>query len=604
MGSDLEHMDYSELLKNAVKLDRQIKKGIVGEYHSMNNYKIAVLGSYSIQFFVMVLRYMLSEEGITADIYEGDYHGINLAVFDDYSEFYAFDPDAVILLPYHEDVSMTPELFEAKENIRQKVQDTLRLYENMWYRITDKLNCHILHANFVIPVLRSMGELEANYMFSYTHFLKSLNLELEVIHPPNVTIIDLDYLASNIGKYHWFDYSAYYLNKAGFCLEYIKFVVQAFVNPVKALLGRIRKCLVLDLDNTLWGGMVGESGYDGIMLDPNHAEGESYLAFQRYILGLKARGVILAVCSKNDDNIAREPFEKNENMLIHLEDISCFTANWEDKVSNIRYIAAKLNIGMDSIVFVDDNPAERDIVKKFLPEVKVIDLPEDAAEYSIALEKAEPFEWLQITKDDIDRSRYYFDNEKRDGFKLNFSDYEDYLMALKMEGNVYQLHEDNISRFVQLINKANQFNLRTKRYHEAEIRQMLAEERYCLLYVRIKDRFSDYGLISCIILKREGEACFVDTWLMSCRVLKRDIEKMVCERILQMAEKWQCRFVVGEYIPTPKNAMVKELYPSLGFVPLVDKNDYRTTEISTVYRMDIGCERRWNYPIKLLYRGE
>lgn len=591
--------DYLELLNKSMKYDRRLKKqGASAD--GTDKVKIAVLGSFSTQFFTMTLRYLLHENGVDADIYEGEYRSINQAVLDSSSDFYRFGAEIVIMLPFYEDITEKPFLFDENETVKQKAEETVSFYVGMWKRISEELNCQILFSNFVIPPLRSLGQLEANYCFSETHFMKCLNLLLEERRLPNVTIIDMEWEASCIGKNRWFDFSAYYLNKAGFSMECLPEAVRVFVNPVLALRGKTKKCLVLDLDNTLWGGVVGELGYDGIELNPNQAEGEAYRAFQKYILGLKNRGVILAVCSKNDDAVAREPFEKNENMLIHSDDISCFMANWDDKATNIRAIASKLNIGTDSMVFVDDNPAEREIIRSFLPEVTVIDLPEDVAEYSSALERAKAFDWMQITKDDIGRTKYYRDSGMRDEFRLNYTDYDEYLKALNMTGGVYRLDSENTSRFVQLVNKSNQFNVRTRRYHEAEIENMLRDENYRLLYVKISDRFSDYGLISCVILKKIGDSCFIDTWLMSCRVLKRRIENLVCERIIEEAREWKCSRVIGEFIPTAKNALVKDLFSELGFSEYTGTEPSKTVSESTMYVMETEGGYATEYPIKTI----
>lgn len=589
--------DATLILNEAMKYARKLKKQKTEETVEPEKTKIAILGSYSIQFFRIILQYMLHKEGIETDVYEGDYNGIDMALLDPESEFYKFQADVVIILPYHEDVKTLPNPFEQTESIDKKIDSVISHYADSWKRINDRMNCHILQANFVIPNLTSLGILESNYEFSYTHFLKKINLLLEEKRSSNVTIIDMDQMASRVGKNNWFDHSAYFMNKAGFSMDHMPYAVKAFVDAIKALGGKIRKCLVLDLDNTLWGGVVAECNYDGIILDPNQAEGEAYRAFQQYILNLRKRGVILAVCSKNDEPVAKEPFEKNENMILHLSDISCFTANWNDKVSNIKLIARELNIGTDSMVFVDDNPAEREIVRQFMPEVLVVDLPEDVAYYRTALEEASAFDWIQITKDDISRTEYYVEGKKREDFLMSFSDYDDYLQALEMEGNVYDLDESNIPRFVQLINKSNQFNLRTRRYNEAEIRSMISDDQYALLFVKIKDRFSDYGLISCVILKKVGMDCYIDTWLMSCRVLKRKIENMVCERIREVANEWQCTSIIGEYIPTAKNGMVSKLYEELGFES-VDTHICKTSEESRVYVLKTDSDNKLNYYIK------
>ena len=296
------------------------------------------------------------------------------------------------------------------------------------------------------------------------------------------------------------------------------------------------RSLVLDLDNTLWGGVVADVGPEGIRIAPDDTLGEAFRYFQQYVLDLKERGVLLAVISKNDDQIAREPFELNENMILKYDDFSAFIANWENKAFNIDIIAQKLNIGTDSFVFFDDNPAEREIVRMYHPEVMVIDVPENVADYVSALESAHPFEWLSLTEDDLIRVNSYKSNNARNELCIQYKNYQDYLLALDMKGRVAYLTRKDIERFTQLINKTNQFNVRTRRYLEADIENMLDDDQYKLLFATLEDRFGKFGMISCVILKREEDQCFIDTWVMSCRVLKRDVEKFVWKKMIETAD--------------------------------------------------------------------
>lgn len=551
-----------EEIPQLLKLARRYAKSYVtGE----KDLRVAVLGSYSIQHFVSVLRFLLHEEGIDANIYEGEYDGILMDVLNDDSELYEFKPSIVILLPSIKDIKEFPILGSDAEAVEQLADKQVQLYQGIWNKLEASLGCQILQANFVLPIERALGNLESNYEYSHSVYYKKINAKLEQKRGGNVTIMDMDYWAGVVGKINWFDNSSYYLSKTGFRMDYIGVVAEIFVKQIMALTGKVKKCLVLDLDNTLWGGVVGDDGCMGIQLDPNNAIGEAYRAFQQYVLQLKERGVILAVCSKNEEDIAKEPFEKNDKMILKLDDISCFIANWEDKAGNIRTIASKLNIGVDSLVFFDDNPAEREIVKKFVPEVLVVDVPEDPADYVQALSLCMPFEWGQLTGEDFKRTQSYLQNSKRQELESSFVNYDEYLQALDMVGSVDEIDEYSKERFAQLINKSNQFNLRTIRYTEAAIEQMMQEENTKLLAVSLKDKFSDYGIISCIILKKKGEECFADTWVMSCRVLKRGVEEFAFSHVCDMARSMGCSKLVGEYIPTAKNRMVKDFYPGFGF---------------------------------------
>ena len=260
-------------------------------------------------------------------------------------------------------------------------------------------------------------------------------------------------------------------------------------------------------------------------------------------------------------------------MILKLEDISCFVANWEDKAQNIRNIASSLNIGVDSLVFFDDNPAEREIVREYVPEVLVVDVPEDPADYVSSLSLCQPFEWMQLTEEDFKRTQSYRSNAKRQELEQSFVDYDAYLKALEMQGKIEEINEYSKERFTQLINKSNQFNLRTQRYTEAVIESFMENKENKLLAVSLKDKFSDYGIISCIILKKQGEECFIDTWVMSCRVLKRGVEQFAFSHVVKAAKDMGCSRIKGEYIPTEKNRMVKDFYSTLGF-DIVEENQY------------------------------
>lgn len=561
----MDKLELSSLLK-------QIRKSEKVEVVE-NGPKIAVLGSCSIQYFVKMLRYYLRQEGLNCKLYEGEYNGINMDVFDSSSALYQFKPDYVIVLPYYTDIKDMPSLLADEKTAGEYVDSVCEYYKRAWAQLDTISNVRILQGNFVIPPIRILGNLEYSEAYSQDSFLKAVNVSLLKEKPANVSIVDLDALSNNIGKYNWFDYSAYFLNKAAVRLEYMPEYVQCFVRQIKALRGNTRKCLVLDLDNTLWGGVVGDEGWEGVQIDPNNAVGEAYRFFQFYCLELRKRGVILAICSKNDEPIAKEPFEKNENMILRLDDISCFVANWENKADNLRKIAHELNIGIDSLVFFDDNPAEREIVKQFVPEVHVVDVPDDPALYVLQMEKEQPFEWLQLTKEDLERTNSYKGNQMRQQLQDSFVDYNEYLKALEMTGEAARVQQTDVARFAQLINKSNQFNLRTIRYSEADVQQMLYDKKICCLYGKLSDRYSNYGIISCVILRKEDDACFIDTWVMSCRVLKRGVEHMMFEGILREAQAMGCTTLKAEYIKTKKNQMVESFYETLGFELLETKQD-------------------------------
>lgn len=560
-----------ELIKNTDITDvnhlityaRRLSKAAVGQETGK---RVAVLGTCNIQYFTQVLKCILFRDGFEVLLYEGDYDGVKMDALDDKSLMYAFEPEIIVLLPDYRDVKDLPPLFSSIEEVSEYISLCFGGISSVWEHIHKNLPCaQIITANYVIPIERSLGSLEANYGFSRQTVLQELNLKLSREHPGYVFIVDLEYQAALRGKLGWFDEAGYMLHKAPFALAQTGRVAELFSKVIGAYWGKVRKCLVLDLDNTLWGGVVSEEGPMGIKADPNDAVGEAYLSFQKYVKSLNERGVILAVCSKNDMETAKEPFIHNSNMILKMENFASFHANWQDKAENIRQIAEEINIGLDSIVFFDDNPAEQEIVRMQIPEVLVLDVPEEPAEYVRALELSNAFCWTSLTKEDLSRAETYGADFERQKLQKVSDNYEEYLIRLEMKGRVEKVPDHSLLRFSQLINKSNQFNLRTVRYTEAEIDALNRRPDVVLLEAVLADKFSSYGIVSCVILKREQKECFIDTWVMSCRVLKRGLEYMVFQKIYETAVDWGCKFIRAEYIPTEKNGMVRNLLPDLGF---------------------------------------
>jgi FkbH-like protein len=340
---------------------------------------------------------------------------------------------------------------------------------------------------------------------------------------------------------------------------------------------------VLDLDNTLWGGVIGDDGLAGINLGQGDAIGEAFVAFQRYAKTLAQRGVILAVCSKNEDVNAREPFEKHPEMVLKLEDISCFVANWEDKAANLRRIAQELNIGLDALVFVDDNPAERALVRQLLPQVATPEIPTDPADYIRAVAQHRFFEVISLSNEDFQRTEMYRANAQRKQTASDVGDLNDFLRSLEMRAWVGPVGDLEMDRTVQLIGKSNQFNLTTRRYSEGDIQAMLADSAWETRVIKLADKFGDNGLISVLLSRAEGDTLLIDTWLMSCRVLKRGVEQMALNHLAELALSRGLKSLTGEYIPTAKNVLVLNHYADLGFTQVSADADGRA-----VWRLDLN----------------
>jgi FkbH-like protein len=348
-------------------------------------------------------------------------------------------------------------------------------------------------------------------------------------------------------------------------LDFIPSVAKAVVDVVQAIRGNAKKCLILDLDNTLWGGVIGDDGIENIQIG-ELGMGHAFDDLQRWARELKNRGIILAVCSKNEDETARKPFRDHPDMVLRLEDIAVFVANWNNKVDNIKYIQSVLNIGFDSMVFVDDNPFERNLVRELLPSVTVPELPEDPALVVSHLCSLNLFETASYSEEDLRRTQQYREEIVRTEFQKTFTSIDDYLAGLEMTSCVRAFGDFDVPRIAQLTQRSNQFNLRTIRYTEADIERLRKSGDFMTFSFHLEDKFGDHGLIGLLILeKSNGKSAFIDTWIMSCRVLKRGMEEFMVNQMVEQARVAGINRVRGEYIPTAKNAMVKDFYPRMGF---------------------------------------
>jgi FkbH-like protein len=406
---------------------------------------------------------------------------------------------------------------------------------------------------------------------------------------------DVDSLSSNYGKLAWYDERFYFDSKLPCSPVFLPFYAQSLSSIIGAIKGKSKKCLVLDLDNTLWGGVIGDDGVGGIKLGQGDPDGEAFISFQNYLKRLKARGIILAVCSKNDAENAKSPFYDHEEMVLKLEDISCFVANWQDKASNIKKIAGTLSIGLDSLVFIDDNPVERAIVRRFLPEVAVPEITEDPSDNIKAIEKHRFFELISLSKEDLKRSEMYLNETKRKVKLSKANNLDEYLQSLNMKAIVESINDSNIDRSVQLINKTNQFNLTTKRYQKSEILKIIKDKSWSTFALRLKDDFGDNGLISVVLTQKNGEKLAIDTWLMSCRVLNRNVEEFMMSKIYKMAKENKIKTIEGYYWPTKKNKMVKDLFSKFGFEK---QNESENESVSWAFDLNKNEDRVWMNWIK------
>ncbi len=451
----------------------------------------------------------------------------------------------------------------------------------------------VMVATIVPPAEPLFGSFDAVESGSVAAQVAAINVRLAGwAHDKRIVLVDIARVAGWVGLDRWHDAGQWHAAKLPFDPDLIPLYADVVARTVAALRGTTRKCLVLDLDNTLWGGVIGDDGVDGIALGQGSAKGEAFLAIQQAALALRARGIILAVCSKNDDDVARIPFRDHPDMPLKESDIAAFVANWGDKATNLRAIASALNIGLDSLVFLDDNPVERAQVRRELPVVAVPELPADPALYPRALLVAGYFEAVAFAQEDRDRADQYRANAERAAF-AGTSDMAGYLASLDMAADFRGFDAVNRARIAQLINKSNQFNLTTRRYTEAQVAQLEADPAKLTLQVRLTDRFGDNGMISVIIVDRTTWE--IDTWLMSCRVLGRRMEEAVLAQIVAAARAGGATALTGRYIPSAKNKMVAEHYGKLGFA-LVET----AADGTTVWRLDLAGYNAPDLPMRLV----
>jgi FkbH-like protein len=521
--------------------------------------KIALLSDAATQQFVPVLTGLFAENDIRVVLYEGAFDAIELEVFDQGSRLYAFKPDVVLLIN-------AAQALRARLGERTVASEAERIGA-IWDRLATHCTCRIIQCNFALPLERPFGQYDLKLNGSLYAATRLLNSQVHQMaaEKPHVLICDIEGVSSYVGRQHWFDERLWDMSKTFCSLEYLPFAAQAMVDIVLAAVGKVVKCVIIDLDNTLWGGVVGDLGPLGIQIGA-HGDGEPFWRLQHYLLSLKKRGILLAACSKNELSNALAPFEQNPDMVLKRDDFTVFIANWDNKADNIGEIRETLEIGLDSMVFLDDNPFERNLVRRFLPDVLVPELPEDPADYVRYISGLNLFETTAFSAEDVARSTLYKQESERREARRTFTDVNDYLRSLDMQIVVSRFEPHNIGRIAQLFLRSNQFNLTTHRYTEAECTQMMLDEEHCIpLSATLRDRFGDYGLISLVVAWSEGDTLRISDWLMSCRVLGRGVEQFLMNRIVQLARQRGLSKLSGEYIPTAKNGMVKEFWAQFGF---------------------------------------
>ena len=581
---ELEYPFDSEYI---LKKSKKIKKQLLDEIKNPIKKKVAILGGSTTHDIVRILDIFLLNHGIEAQFYESEYAQYWQDVMFDCEELISFAPDLIYIHTSNRNITSYPGVGDSEERTLQLLEEEYRHFEVMWDKAAQTFHAPIIQNNFEYPFYRILGNREAVFAQGRISFLNRLNEKFYQYarEHEGFYINDINYMSAAYGLDKWADPFYWHMYKYAMCMQAIPEFSYNLSNIIKAVFGRNKKSLVLDLDNTLWGGVVGDDGVENIEIGQETSMGQVYAEFQEYVKAQKDIGVMLNINSKNDYDNAAAGLNHPDGVL-KPEDFILIKANWEPKSRNIAAIADELNILPDSLVFVDDNPAERDIVGVQVPDVSVpeIGTPE---KYIRVLDHAGFFEVTSLSEDDRKRNEMYKANMERERQQQNFGDYREYLLSLEMKGTIRSFEPIYMARIAQLTNKSNQFNLTTRRYTQNDIEQFAAGEEYITRYGKLEDKFGDNGVVSVVIGRKDNaeKALHLELWLMSCRVLKRDMEYAMMDSVVRACQECGIGTIFGYYYPTAKNAMVKEFYAAMGFRKIREEADH-----NTVWRYDIPAD--------------
>lgn len=557
---------------------KELKRNLKKDVSALPSIKVSLLGDTATQFLATAIKGEGIELGYNIDLFEAEYNQVERQVLDPTSDLYAHDAKYTVVF---QSTHKLLEQYSQKPASEWGALADERI--NFIRTICENVGGKIIYYNYPEIEDTVFGSYANKVSSSFSYQLRKLNYELMNLAQEytNLFICDIAGIQNKFGRDFMFDSTVYVSTEMILSIDALPYVASRTLDIIASIEGKFKKCLILDLDNTVWGGVVGDDGWENIQVGHGLGIGKAFSEFQQWVKKLKNRGIIVCVCSKNDEDKAKEPFEKNPEMVLKLDDISVFVANWENKADNIRTIQSILNIGFDSMVFLDDNPFERNMVRENVPGVTVPELPEDPGEYLEYLYTQNLFETASYSSADKDRTKQYQVEAQRVANAKKFTNEGDFLKSLEMVSEVSGFTSFNTPRVAQLSQRSNQFNLRTVRYTEDQISAIENDPKQKGFAFTLEDKFGDNGLIAVVILReletseatetmKPSETLFIDTWFMSCRVLKRGMENFTLNTIVEYAMANGYKRIIGEYLPTPKNGMVAEHYTGLGFIKLED----------------------------------
>jgi len=583
----------NDLIRLSRVIGRARRSGI--SLQPLAPFRLGLLGNSTTDFITAAVTATGPRHGFDIECIAGGYDQAVQESSSPDSKLNRSAPDAVLIALDWRALPLRSRVGDADE-ARAAVDESIQLLRAILDGVRANSGAVCLVQTVAPPPECLFGSLDRGLRGTRWQMIDAFNQALrESVAGSGDVIFDVAALAETVGLANWHSPAQWHLAKLPFAQEFLPLYAERVCNLVAALRGRSRRCLALDLDNTLWGGVIGDDGIAGIHCVQGDALGEAYLEFQRFLLSLRERGVLLAVCSKNDDETARLPFRHHPDMLIREEHIVVFQANWSDKPANLQAICKELNLGLESLVFVDDNPFERELVRKTLPEVAVPEMPDDPAGFARTLSAAAYFELPSFSAEDAARADYYAGNARRAVLQSSTTDLQAYIASLDM--SIYFRPFDAVgrARITQLINKTNQFNLTTRRYSETAMARMEEDAACFTLQARLTDRFGDNGMISVVVCRSNEKGVWdIDVWLMSCRVLGRGVERAVLAELLRHASEQRVHTLRGSYIPSGRNTLVENHYRDLGF-ELCE----RTAAGGSVWRLDVATARVEDLPLRV-----